>query len=146
MTLSLSLLLLSPSLQVLLSCSLLLYVLFSPLIPFSTQQDNTGSMSPYIFEVQKNINNIIQQIVKSEKANVRFGLVHYRDHKVFTSLPFLIHSSFSSCFIFSSSSHHEQTIIMQDEYVVRRHEFSDDMKQIQLNVSLMEAAGGKGEV
>jgi hypothetical protein len=41
--------------------------------------DNTGSMGTYIVQVQKHITFIVQQIVASEKADVMFGLVRYRD-------------------------------------------------------------------
>lgn len=49
-------------------------------------KDNTGSMGSYIAQVQKNIANIVKTIVASEKADVVFGLVRYRDFTV------LIHS------------------------------------------------------
>jgi septum formation topological specificity factor MinE len=39
-------------------------------------------MGTYIAEVQNNIKSIIQKIIQSEKANIRFALVHYRDHTV----------------------------------------------------------------
>ncbi|KAH3756175.1 Alpha-protein kinase vwkA [Pelomyxa schiedti] len=42
--------------------------------------DCTGSMSSYIREAQQNIKSIVTQIVTSERADVRFGLVSYRDH------------------------------------------------------------------
>jgi len=42
--------------------------------------DSTGSMAPYITAAQDNIINIVERIVASEKADVQFGLVAYRDH------------------------------------------------------------------
>lgn len=42
--------------------------------------DCTGSMSSYIAAAQQNINAIITSIQQSEKCDVRFGLVAYRDH------------------------------------------------------------------
>eukprot|EP00048_Salpingoeca_helianthica_P015111 m.225090 g.225090 ORF g.225090 m.225090 type:complete len:445 (-) comp16618_c0_seq1:31-1365(-) len=42
--------------------------------------DCTGSMGSYIASAQQTIADIIEQIVAAEKADVRFGLVAYRDH------------------------------------------------------------------
>lgn len=39
-----------------------------------------NSMGSYIAEAQKNIKMIVDKIIASEKANVRFALVCYRDH------------------------------------------------------------------
>eukprot|EP01102_Stenamoeba_stenopodia_P004511 TRINITY_DN14807_c0_g1_i1.p1 TRINITY_DN14807_c0_g1~~TRINITY_DN14807_c0_g1_i1.p1 ORF type:complete len:434 (+),score=112.66 TRINITY_DN14807_c0_g1_i1:185-1486(+) len=42
--------------------------------------DCTSSMSSYIQSAKDSIVDIVTQIVASEKVNVRFGLVEYRDH------------------------------------------------------------------
>jgi len=42
--------------------------------------DATGSMSSYIQSAQSTIRSVVQEIVAAEKADVRFGLVSYRDH------------------------------------------------------------------
>eukprot|EP00735_Rhodelphis_limneticus_P000457 TRINITY_DN1075_c0_g1::TRINITY_DN1075_c0_g1_i1::g.29978::m.29978 TRINITY_DN1075_c0_g1::TRINITY_DN1075_c0_g1_i1::g.29978 ORF type:complete len:429 (-),score=91.10,sp/Q6B9X6/VWKA_DICDI/35.86/5e-17,VWA_2/PF13519.1/2.4e-13,VWA/PF00092.23/2e-08,Med25_VWA/PF11265.3/0.0072,OmpA/PF00691.15/0.048 TRINITY_DN1075_c0_g1_i1:337-1521(-) len=42
--------------------------------------DCTGSMGSYIASAQGNIRSIATKIVQSEKCDVRFGLVCYRDH------------------------------------------------------------------
>jgi len=42
--------------------------------------DATGSMGSYISAAQQAIRDIVQQIVSTEKADVRFALVSYRDH------------------------------------------------------------------
>jgi len=42
--------------------------------------DCTGSMASYIESAKQNIKHIIERIQASEKADVRFALVSYRDH------------------------------------------------------------------
>jgi Mg-chelatase subunit ChlD len=42
--------------------------------------DCTGSMGQYIDAAKKNIESIVTRIIQSESADVRFGLVAYRDH------------------------------------------------------------------
>ncbi|CAF3632010.1 unnamed protein product [Rotaria sp. Silwood1] len=42
--------------------------------------DCTGSMSSYIEAATKNIRSIVEEIVVSEKSDVRLALVEYRDH------------------------------------------------------------------
>ena len=42
--------------------------------------DVTGSMNPYIDAAKHNIEAIVQKLTKKEKADLRFGLVAYRDH------------------------------------------------------------------
>mmetsp|Transcript_120752 Transcript_120752/g.336950 ORF Transcript_120752/g.336950 Transcript_120752/m.336950 type:complete len:482 (-) Transcript_120752:113-1558(-) len=42
--------------------------------------DCTGSMGEYIAAAQQNIRSIVERVVQSEKAEVRFALVAYRDH------------------------------------------------------------------
>ena len=42
--------------------------------------DCTGSMGSYIHIAQKNIRKIVEEIIASEKCDVRLALVEYRDH------------------------------------------------------------------
>ena len=42
--------------------------------------DCTGSMGSYIASAQANIKTIIEHIQSTEKTEVRFGLIEYRDH------------------------------------------------------------------
>ena len=42
--------------------------------------DCTGSMGSYIEEAKNNIRKIVEEIVSSEKSDVRLALVEYRDH------------------------------------------------------------------
>jgi len=42
--------------------------------------DCTGSMGSYIHSAQHNIKSIVEGIIQSEKADVRFALIKYRDH------------------------------------------------------------------
>lgn len=42
--------------------------------------DCTGSMGSYIEEAKNNIRRIVEEIVSSEKSDVRLALVEYRDH------------------------------------------------------------------
>ena len=42
--------------------------------------DCTGSMSSYIASAVENIRSIVQEIVISEKSDMRLALIEYRDH------------------------------------------------------------------
>ena len=42
--------------------------------------DCTGSMGTYIQSAQRSIRSMVEEITSTEKADVRFGLVAYRDH------------------------------------------------------------------
>jgi hypothetical protein len=42
--------------------------------------DCTGSMGSYIASATSNIRSIVEEIVISEKSDVRLALVEYRDH------------------------------------------------------------------
>lgn len=42
--------------------------------------DCTGSMGSYIASATENIRSIVQEIVISEKSDIRMALVEYRDH------------------------------------------------------------------
>jgi len=48
--------------------------------------DCTGSMGPYIESARNNIRSIVEEIVVSEKSDVRMALVEYRDHPPQVSL------------------------------------------------------------
>jgi len=75
--------------------------------------DCTSSMSSYIESAKQSISDIIKKIVISEKVDVRFGLVEYRDH------------------------------IPQDKtFVTRTSDFTSDLQKMQLRVNQMAAQGG----
>jgi len=42
--------------------------------------DSTGSMSSYIDSATQHIRSIVEEIVTSEKSDVRLALIEYRDH------------------------------------------------------------------
>ena len=42
--------------------------------------DCTGSMGSYIESARENIRFIVEEIVTSEKSDIRLALVEYRDH------------------------------------------------------------------
>ncbi|KAL7712900.1 VWFA domain-containing protein [Entamoeba marina] len=42
--------------------------------------DTTGSMGSYLQSAKDNINKIVETVVKSEKTDLRFALVEYKDH------------------------------------------------------------------
>jgi len=42
--------------------------------------DCTGSMGSYIASATSNIRSIVEEIVVSEKSDIRLALVEYRDH------------------------------------------------------------------
>lgn len=42
--------------------------------------DCTGSMASYIESAKNNIRAIVEEIVRSEKSDIRLALVEYRDH------------------------------------------------------------------
>lgn len=42
--------------------------------------DCTGSMGSYIYSATKNIRSIVDEIVTSERSDVRLALIEYRDH------------------------------------------------------------------
>ncbi|EMD45292.1 elongation factor 2 kinase, putative, partial [Entamoeba histolytica KU27] len=42
--------------------------------------DTTGSMGSYLNAAQQSIEKIINTIIQSEKCDVRFALVEYKDH------------------------------------------------------------------
>jgi Mg-chelatase subunit ChlD len=52
----------------------------TPLLDMVFVIDATGSMGSYIAEAQRTISSIVESIVKTEKSDVRFALVSYRDH------------------------------------------------------------------
>ncbi|CAF1336337.1 unnamed protein product [Rotaria sp. Silwood1] len=48
--------------------------------------DCTGSMASYIESAKNNIRAIVEEIVRSEKSDIRLALVEYRDHPPQVSL------------------------------------------------------------
>ncbi len=42
--------------------------------------DCTGSMGPYIDSARNNIRLIVEEIIRSERSQMRLALVEYRDH------------------------------------------------------------------
>ncbi|CAF1526217.1 unnamed protein product [Rotaria sp. Silwood1] len=52
----------------------------SSILDLAFAMDCTGSMSSYIEAATKNIRSIVEEIVVSEKSDVRLALVEYRDH------------------------------------------------------------------
>ncbi len=48
--------------------------------------DCTGSMASYIESARNNIRAIVEEIVISEKSDIRMALVEYRDHPPQVSL------------------------------------------------------------
>lgn len=75
--------------------------------------DCTASMGEYIQAAKRTIQSIIQTIVKSEKCDVRFGLVAYRDHPP-----------------------------QDTSYVTKTFEFIRDTRSMQANLDQLSAAGG----
>jgi len=75
--------------------------------------DCTGSMSAYIANAQSSIKSIISEIQASEKVDVRFALVEYRDHPP-----------------------------EESSFVTRVHDFTDSIKTAQEYVDVMSAEGG----
>jgi len=75
--------------------------------------DCTGSMDSYIHAAQQNICSIVERVVSSERAEVRFALVSYRDHPPEDS-----------------------------SYVTQVHAFTSDPAVMKSYVDTMSAAGG----
>jgi len=75
--------------------------------------DATGSMGQYIYSAQKNICSIVEKVVASEQADVRFALVSYRDHPP-----------------------------QDSTYVTKVFPFTADVGAMQRNVETMSASGG----
>lgn len=78
--------------------------------------DCTGSMHSWIHIAKKEIKNIIRSICRKTTKKVRFGLVAYRDH--------------------------EQEGWGSDAFLLRTHEFTNDLGQIDTDVSRLSAGGG----
>ncbi|XP_028390657.1 uncharacterized protein LOC114515574 [Dendronephthya gigantea] len=74
--------------------------------------DCTGSMGSYIAQVQRHITFIAERVSRTA-FNVRLALVEYRDHPP-----------------------------QDTSFVVRSHDFTDDVNEIKVWVSEMSAAGG----
>jgi len=75
--------------------------------------DNTGSMGSYIAQAQENIRKIIEQIHTSEKADIRFALVMYRDYPP-----------------------------QDSSYITQVKEFTSSVETMREYVNLMSASGG----
>jgi len=75
--------------------------------------DCTGSMGGYIKTAQENITNIVESIIASESADIRFALVMYRDHPP-----------------------------QDSTYVTQIREFTSDITIMRHYVNEMQAAGG----
>ncbi|OWF45385.1 hypothetical protein KP79_PYT08058 [Mizuhopecten yessoensis] len=52
----------------------------SSVLDIAFAHDCTASMSSYIDTARRNIRNIVEKIVSSEKSDVQLALVDYRDH------------------------------------------------------------------
>ncbi|UJR16645.1 hypothetical protein I4U23_003545 [Adineta vaga] len=52
----------------------------SSILDLAFAMDCTGSMSSYIESARNNIRSIVEDIVRSEKSDIRLALVEYRDH------------------------------------------------------------------
>lgn len=74
--------------------------------------DCTGSMGSYIASAQANIKGIIEHIQASEKSDVQFGLVEYRDH----------HAG--------------------EVFCTRVHAFTSNITQMRADINACSAAGG----
>ena len=55
--------------------------------------DCTGSMGSYIESARENIRAIVEEIVTSEKSDIRLALVEYRDHPPQVRPPCLVRRS-----------------------------------------------------
>jgi len=75
--------------------------------------DCTGSMSSYLRSAQDNIRSISQEIHSKAKANVRYGLVKYRDHPP-----------------------------QDSTFVTEVYPFTEDIDVMKRNIDTMAAAGG----
>ena len=53
--------------------------------------DTTGSMGSYLRAAQQNIQNIHQEITKTEQVDLRLSIVEYKDHEQNSDFPFLYH-------------------------------------------------------
>ncbi|EDR25974.1 hypothetical protein, conserved, partial [Entamoeba dispar SAW760] len=78
--------------------------------------DTTGSMGSYLRAAQESIEKIISTIIQSEKCDVRFALVEYRDHPP-----------------------------QDNSFAFRLTDFTDSMKAIKEAVNRMNAKGGGDE-
>jgi len=77
--------------------------------------DCTGSMSSYIKAAQDNIIKIVEEITRSEKRDVRFALISYRDHD------------------------YQGT---KEEYTTKILPFTESLRKMKEYVDTMKAAGG----
>eukprot|EP01029_Cantina_marsupialis_P009208 TRINITY_DN2151_c0_g1_i2.p1 TRINITY_DN2151_c0_g1~~TRINITY_DN2151_c0_g1_i2.p1 ORF type:complete len:367 (-),score=98.85 TRINITY_DN2151_c0_g1_i2:241-1341(-) len=75
--------------------------------------DATGSMGSWIRSAQQNVCDIVTKITASEKADVRFGLVAFRDHPP-----------------------------QDSSYITKTFEFTQSLKKMKENVNSLSANGG----
>jgi len=75
--------------------------------------DATGSMGSYIASAQSTIRSIVEAIVSAEKADVRFGLISYRDHPP-----------------------------QDSTYVTQVHDFTSSVSTMRSNLDKLSANGG----
>ncbi|RNA25399.1 Alpha- kinase vwkA [Brachionus plicatilis] len=75
--------------------------------------DTTSSMGSYINHAKKNITNICDEIIKSEKCTLRVGLVNYRDHPP-----------------------------QDSTYVTQVNQFTDDILKVKCTLTATTAQGG----
>jgi len=78
--------------------------------------DCTGSMSSWIHIAKKEVKNIIRTICRKTSKKVRFGLVAYRDH--------------------------DGEGYGKDKFIVRTHDFTNDLGSVYSNLSKLSAGGG----
>lgn len=75
--------------------------------------DATGSMSSYIHAAQQTIKKVVNDLVSTEQADVRFALISYRDHPP-----------------------------QETSYVVNTSEFTNDITEMRANLDAISASGG----
>jgi len=83
-----------------------------PLLDLVFCCDCTGSMSTYIKAAQENITKIVEEITRSEKRDVRFALVAYKDHGA------------------------------SEEYTTKVFNFTESLREMRKYVDQMGAGGG----
>lgn len=85
----------------------------SSILDLAFAMDCTGSMGSYIESARENIRFIVEEIVTSEKSDIRLALVEYRDHPP-----------------------------QDDTFVIRVHDFTAKVKEMKGWLEQCEAAGG----
>ncbi|EKE41231.1 hypothetical protein ENUP19_0134G0011 [Entamoeba nuttalli] len=75
--------------------------------------DTTGSMGQYLYSAQSNINKIVNTITNSEKIDLRFAIVEYKDHQP-----------------------------NQQQFALKKYDWMNDIKDIQNAINQLSAYGG----